>query len=107
MNTTYKLWTAVALMICAGTASAYDFSVSNATSQKITRIQASEDGKTWGDFNVGDGIAAGSTTKLVWSAATENTGCEWEAKATYADGSESESAKFNFCEDDLTIEFSE
>jgi len=102
-----KLVAALALFACAGSASAYDFVVSNATKSKITRIQVSEDGKTWGNFDIGTGIAAGASAKLVWSAATDNSGCEWLVKAAYADGSESEPAEFDFCEEDLEIEFSE
>lgn len=102
-----KLFVALSMMACTGVASAYDFVVSNATSVKITGVQASEDGKTWGAFDVGAGIPAHSKTKLIWSSETDESNCEWQVMATYADGSESEPETFDFCEEDLEIEFSE
>ena len=102
-----RLLTVVALLLCATTVSAYEFVVSNKTAVKITGIQASEDGKTWGGFDVKGGVAAGAEMNLVWSSQTDDSGCEWQVKATYADGSESEPAPFDFCQDDLVLEFTE
>lgn len=107
MKFSSKVLTALALVVCASTASAYEFVVSNKTSVKITGIQASEDGKTWGAFDVKGGVAAGADMNLVWSSETDDSGCEWQVKALYADGSESEPAPFDFCEDDLVLEFTE
>ena len=107
MKFSCKLFSALALVFCASSASAYEFVVSNKTGTKITGIQASEDGTAWGAFDVKGGVAAGADMNLVWSSATEDTGCEWQVKATYADGSESEPAPFDFCQEDLVLEFTE
>jgi len=98
---------AIAMIAAAGGASAYDFTVTNSTKVKITSVEASEDGKSWGKFDMGAGLAAGASSKITWDSATDESGCEWQVRASYADGSESEPSKFDFCEKDLDIEFTE
>ena len=44
--------------------------------------------------------------ELIWDKSTDNGNCEWHLKAVFADGSESDPAKFDFCEKDLVVEFS-
>ena len=83
----------------------YSFSVKNTTKDKITKLLASEDGKTYGTFDVGAGIAPGKSMTLKWDKSTDESGCEWYFKAVFADGEESEVKKFDFCEDDLELEF--
>lgn len=83
----------------------YSFSVKNTTKVKITKLLASEDGKTYGNFDIGGGIAPGKSMTLQWDKSTDGSGCEWHFKAVFADGDESESKKFDFCEDDLELEF--
>ena len=107
MKVVHQLLAAIALAACAGSASAYDFTVTNSTGQSINGVHATEDGKNWGSFKLSADIPPGGEMKLVWSPETESTGCEWQVKATFADGSESEPAKFDFCEANLNIEFSE
>lgn len=85
----------------------YSFKVHNKTEQKIKQVLVSEDKKTWGKFDIGSGIAKGKTVKLVWDKSTNKEGCKQWVKAVYADGEESEPAKFDFCEEDLEIEFEE
>ncbi|MGR9013247.1 MAG: hypothetical protein ACU83U_06355 [Gammaproteobacteria bacterium] len=85
--------------------SEYSFSVRNNTRVKITKLLVSEDGKDWGYFDIGSGIAAGDDMTLVWDSSTNNEDCYQYVKAAYADGSESEEAKFNFCEANLELEF--
>ena len=100
--------TMLALMLAAlsGTAAAeYSFDVSNNTDQKIIGIEVSEDGNDWGKFDIGAGIKAGTTSTLVWDASTDDSSCEWTFRATFADGSVSEEVDFDFCEEDLTLEF--
>ncbi|SRR5258708_24388557 len=84
----------------------YRFKVHNGTEQKITKILVSEDGETWGKFNIGSGIAVGATVELVWDKSTNSESCHQHFKAVFADGSESASTKFDFCEEDLVLEFS-
>jgi hypothetical protein len=84
----------------------YRFKVRNKTKVTIKKLLVSEDGKKWGYFDVGAGIPAGATQELVWDKSTDNSGCEWYVKAVYADGDESEPARFDFCEKDLVLEFS-
>ena len=83
----------------------YRFKVHNNTKQAIKKIQASEDGKTWGNFDIGDGIPAGATQELVWDKSTDNSNCEWYFKALFADGDWSDAVKFDFCEKGLVLEF--
>lgn len=82
------------------------FSVKNTTKVKIVKLLASEDGKDYGNFELGnDGIPAGKTVTLNWGKNTKDTGCKWFLKAVFADGEESEVQKFDFCEEDLELEF--
>ncbi|MDP1771469.1 MAG: hypothetical protein Q8L15_04235 [Methylobacter sp.] len=77
----------------------------NNTRTKMTKLLVSEDKKEWGYFDIGSGIAAGGNMTLVWDSSSNNEGCNQYVKAAYADGSESEEAKFNFCEADLELDF--
>jgi hypothetical protein len=89
----------------AGPHAEYKFKVHNNTKVAIKKIQVSDDGKKWSYFDIGDGIAAGATEELVWDKSTDNGACEWYFKAIWSDGDVSDAAKFDFCEKDLTIEF--
>ncbi|HEY8095042.1 MAG TPA: hypothetical protein VIE65_02990 [Methylobacter sp.] len=89
----------------AAAESEYSFKVHNNTRVKMTKLLVSENKKDWGYFDIGQGIAAGGATTLVWDSSTNNEGCDQYVKAAYADGSESEEAKFNFCEANLELEF--
>ena len=86
-------------------ADGYSFKVKNTTDETITKLLASEDGKTYGNFDIGKGIKPGETITLEWDKKTDGSGCEWYFKAVYEDGEESEAVKFDFCEDDLELEF--
>jgi hypothetical protein len=83
----------------------YKFKIHNNTKVAIKKIQVSDDGKKWGNFDIGDGIAAGATDEMVWDKSTDNGACEWWFKATWSDGEVSDAAKFDFCEKNLVIEF--
>ncbi len=84
----------------------YKFKIHNNTKQKIVAIQVREEGKNeWGDFDIGDGIAAGATDEMVWDKSTDNSSCNWFFKAKFADGDWSDAVKFDFCEKNLVIEF--
>ena len=83
----------------------YSFKVHNTTKTAITKLQASPDGKTFGNFDIGKGIKPGETVTLVWDKSTDEGECEHYFKATFADGEDSDAVKFDFCEDDLTLEF--
>ena len=83
----------------------YKFKVHNNTRQAIKKIQVSEDGKKWGFFDIGDGIAAGATDELVWDKSTDGSNCEWWFKAQFADGEWSDAVKFDFCEKGVVLEF--
>ncbi len=83
----------------------YSFKVHNTTKVDIKKILASEDGKQWGNFDVGAGIPAGESTKLVWDSSTNSKGCKWWFKAVFADGAEAEPVQFDFCEKGLELEF--
>jgi hypothetical protein len=89
----------------AGAEEEYSFKLHNTSKDKITKLLASEDGKEWGSFDVGKGIPAGETVTLKWDKKTNESGCKWYFKAVFADGDESEAKQFDFCEEDLELEF--
>ena len=103
---------AVAFGIAAGglaathaLAAEFSFTAINTTDSAVTEVLVSEDKAEWGYFDIGSGIKPGATANLVWSQSTNSENCKQWVKASYADGSESEPAKFDFCEDGLEIEF--
>ncbi len=79
--------------------SEFYFKVANQTASKIKRLEVSENKKTWGQFDIGGGIAVGQTMTLVWDASTDNEDCVQWIRATFADGSTSDPNRFDFCED--------
>jgi hypothetical protein len=83
----------------------YSYKVHNKSRSTITALLASEDGKTYGAFDIGKGIPPGQTVTLVWDKSTDNGNCEQWIKAKFADGGVSPAAKFDFCEADLVLEF--
>lgn len=83
----------------------YSFTVHNTTEEKITKLLASEDGKKYAKFDIGKGIEPDETVKLNWDKKTNEAGCKWYLKAVFADGSESPAKRFDFCEDDVELEF--
>jgi hypothetical protein len=84
----------------------YTFKVHNTTDDRITKLLASEDGEKYGSFNVGRaGIPAGATATLNWDKSTNKSNCQWYIKAVFEDGSETKAKKFDFCEEDLELEF--
>ena len=98
----------VALSTPLHAADEYHFKVANKTKARITKLQVSEDKKSWGYFDIGKGIGPGKTETLVWDESTNNSGCDWWIRAVFDDGVTSDASKQNFCEDmDVPIEFSE
>ena len=83
----------------------YTFKVKNANVQRITKLLTSEDGKKYLEFDIGKGIDVDEIVTLNWDKSTNKSGCEWYLKAVYADKSVGEAVRFNFCEEDLIIEF--
>lgn len=94
-----------AMIATAAHAEEYSFTATNTTNSTITEVFVSENKRDWGYFDIGKGIKPGSTVNLVWDQSTNNESCHQWVKAAYADGSESEPAKFDFCEDGLEIDF--
>jgi hypothetical protein len=88
----------------AHTRPSYTFKVHNASKNTIKNLLVSEDGKSYGNFDIGDGIASGETATLVWDKSTDNASCAWYFKATFDDSTESPPVKFDFCEKDLVLE---
>lgn len=83
----------------------YSFKVHNNTKETITKLLVSEDGKTYGYFDIGDGIKAGETETLTWDKSTNSQSCHQWFKAVWESGEEGKPVKFDFCEEDLTLEF--
>jgi hypothetical protein len=99
------LFAAAFLFMSVSAFADYKFQVHNNSDQAIKKILVSEDGEEFGFFNIGQGIKAGATVTLVWSEEAEGESCEQYFKAVFADGSESEASKFDFCEAELVLEF--
>lgn len=95
----------IGIIATSAHAAEFSFTATNTTRSGITKVLVSENKRDWGYFDVGSGIKPGSTANLVWDQSTNSESCEQWVKATYADGSESEPAKFDFCEDGLEIDF--
>lgn len=82
------------------------FFVTNKADSRIVKLQVSENNKSWGDFDIGKGIAPGETAELAWSSSTNDEACAQWIRAKFADNSISTPAKFDFCENlDDPIEF--
>ena len=92
-------------LIQAKSSNDYKFKVHNNTKHTIKKVLASADGKTYGFFDIGDGIEPGATEDLTWDKSTDNGNCEWHFKAVFDNGEESEPVEFDFCEKGLTLEF--
>jgi hypothetical protein len=106
-----SLLSAALLLLSFTSASAQDsefsFTVYNKTKSTIKKLLVSENGKKYGYFDIGSGIAPGKKVELVWSKSTDTEKCVQWVKAVYADQSESEPVKFDFCEEDLELEFTD
>ncbi len=81
----------------------YSFKVHNKTENTIKKLLASEDGKTFGYFDIGKGIGPGQKRTLVWDKSTDDGNCEQYFKAVFDNGEESEVVEFDFCEEDLEL----
>ena len=99
------LLAACLLALPAVSQAAYTFTIANNTELGIVGIEVSEDGKAWGDFDVGEGIPAGESAEATWAEHTDDSNCEWQFRAEFEDGTTSDAVAFDFCEEDLTIEF--
>ena len=88
----------------SGAKASYTFKVHNKTDQNIVKLLASSDGKTYREFDIGDGIAAGKIVTMEWSQSTDNGNCEWYFKAKLEDGDETDPVEFDFCEKNLVLE---
>jgi len=88
----------------SGALAAWTFTVTNSTTGAITSIEVREKGtQEWGSFN--GGLAVGESATFEWGADSNNTSCNWEIRANYADGTTGDAATFNFCEKtDLTFD---
>lgn len=89
----------------AASSNEYSFKVTNKTNVAIKKLLASEDGETYGFFDIGKGIGAGKSATMVWDKSTDEGNCEWYFKAVFADNSESEAVTFDFCEENLELVF--
>jgi hypothetical protein len=83
----------------------YTFKIHNTTKDRIKKLLASEDGDKYSTFDVGKGVGPGEDVTLKWDKSTNKSDCEWLIKAVFADGSETPPKKFDFCEEDLEIDF--
>lgn len=86
-------------------AAEFSFTATNTTGSKLTEVWVSEDKVDWGYFDIGSGIAPGATMNLVWDQSTNSENCSQWVMGVFADGSESEPAGFDFCENGLELNF--
>jgi hypothetical protein len=93
------------MTVTAAHAEEFSFTATNSTGTLIKEILVSENKSDWGYFDIGKGIKPGTTVDLAWDQSTNSENCTQWVKAAYADGSESEPAKFDFCENGLELEF--
>lgn len=96
---------AQAVVATAVHAEDFSFTATNTTKSHITGILVSQNKSEWGKFDIGSGIKPGETANLIWDQSTNNQNCDQWVKATFADDTESEPAKFDFCESGLEIDF--
>lgn len=94
-----------ALLPAAALASDYEFTVHNNSDQDIVKIEVSEDGESWARFGIGSGIDAEDSAVLVWAEHTNNSGCDWQFRATFEEGFVAYSDFIDFCEEGVEIEF--
>ncbi len=104
------LLTAAFVLISSGVGFAqsddgYNFKVFNNTNMVIKQILVSEDGKEFKYFDIGAGIGIGKTVTLVWDESTDDESCIQYFKAVFSNKEISEPVAFDFCEDDLILEF--
>jgi hypothetical protein len=99
------LLTTFVTQVALGADDEYSFKVKNTTDELITKILVSEDGEKYGYFDIGSGIKPGDTVTLVWDKSTNSSSCKQWFKAVWESGKEGKPVKFDFCEDDLTLEF--
>jgi hypothetical protein len=87
--------------------SEFTFDVVNQSHARLVRLQASEDGRNWFDFNIGRGIESGHSMTLVWDESTYSSGCEWSLRADFSSRTRSNVARYDFCDPNLEIVFSD
>jgi hypothetical protein len=104
MSRINRFFTSIALLTVSfaalpnpASANQWYFYVQNAAGSAMKQILVSEDGSSWGYFNIGSGIAAGSQEKLIWDSSTNSQGCTQWIKAVFDDGSESKPSQIDFC----------
>jgi hypothetical protein len=92
------IFVATALAANSAAAEQWYFYVENGTDSKMVKLLAAEAGEKWGHFDIGGGVAPGKKVKIVWDSSTDDESCKQSLKAVFADGTESESEVFDFCE---------
>src|SRR5258706_5601553 len=94
---------ALASFVVSAAHASYTFKVHNKTEHNIVKLMASEDGKTYGNFDIGEGIGAGKTSTMEWNHSTDDGKCEWYFKAKLDNGEETTPVEFDFCEKNLVL----
>jgi hypothetical protein len=73
------------------------FYVENNSGSSITRLEVKEQGGSWKRFNLNGGIRPGRQARVDWAASENNGDCKQFIRATFANGSTSSPAMFDFC----------
>lgn len=94
---------AVAMQASPAEAQGYSFTVTNYTTSSIVQLWASENGANWLEFTLYGPVAPGETIQIDWAEWTNNTNCVWYVQAVNSDGSVSDVAPFNFCENPALV----
>jgi len=85
-----------ALIMPFAQAAGNTFTVTNNSKSNVVRVDVSEDGSNWLDFE-GSQLKPGETKELDWGINSSN--CIWQARANFEDGTISEPKSFDFCKD--------
>lgn len=89
---------AVAMQASPANAQYYNFTVTNYTTSSIVQLWGSEDGSNWLEFSLYGPVRPGETVQIDWAEWTNDTNCVWYVQAVNSDGTVSEVAPFDFCE---------
>ncbi|MDB9515074.1 hypothetical protein PN499_28120 [Kamptonema animale CS-326] len=81
----------------------FRFTIQNNSDVAVSQVLVSEDGETWGYFNLDSNIAPDTEGEMVWGEHTNHEACSQWIKIGYVDGTITEPAKFDFCENPTLV----
>jgi hypothetical protein len=77
----------------------FTFSITNNNSGEIKGLFIASENDNWETFELGgETIKPQEKVVLLWTKDTKELGCQWQMKATFNDGKESDPLPLNICE---------